>query len=79
MSTMKFETETEILQKVEQMLEQKDQQKIDLSKHKSEIYEHVQSKIKQLTQAYSPKLTVLGQQLEQLEEKVHKIAETRND
>ena len=61
------------------MFQQKETQKIDLSRHKSEIYDHVQNKLKQITQAYSPKFTNINQQIEQIEEKLQKVVDVKND
>ena len=45
----RFEIETDVLAKVEEMMKEKESQQQDLQNHKSEIYEYVQSKMKQVT------------------------------
>ena len=55
----RFEIETDVLAKVEQANNEKESYLQDLNSHKSEVYEYVQNKVKQLTQAYQPKFQTI--------------------
>lgn len=57
--TARYEIENEIVTKLDEKLRERDLDQAELHAFKSEVYDYMQSKIKQLTKAYSPKINLL--------------------
>ena len=51
----------------------------DMHQFKQEMYEYMQTKLKQLSESYSPKFTSLFKQVEALEETMRRINDLNND
>lgn len=51
----------------------------EICKLKSEMYEYVQGKLKQVTRVYSPKLQQLCSQIDSCEERVRQLSDSSND
>ena len=78
-SSTRFETETEIMGKAQQLVEENLKQLPDHAAIKSEVYEYVQSKLKQLATSNTLKFTTARQQIESLEERVKNLGDLNND
>ena len=65
--------------KLDEKLRERDLDQGELHTFKSEVYDYLQSKLKQLTKAYSPKINHLYKQFEALEEKLRQVNDINND
>lgn len=81
LQTTRFELENQILSKVDDKLRHETDRLggSDLHSFKQEVYEYMQSKLKQLTKTYSPKFSQLFKQVESLEDKLRSMNDLNND
>lgn len=78
--TSKFEIENEIAGKLDEKLKGYEPlNAAEMHTFKSEVYDYLQSKLKQITKAYSQKFTQLFKQVETNEEKVRQMNDINND
>lgn len=78
--TAKFEIENEIAGKLDEKLRGWEPQgSAEMNTFKSEIYNYLQSKLKQITKSYSSKFTQLFSQVETTEGKLREMNDLNND
>ena len=78
--TAKFEIENEIAGKLDDKLKGCEPQgSADMHNFKSEVYNYLQSKLKQLTKTYSAKFTQVFSQVETAEGKLREMNDLNND
>ena len=68
--TARFEIETEIMSRLDEKLQHAQNDQHDKNSIKSELYDYLQSKLKQMSKAYQTKFTQLFKQSEATEERI---------
>ena len=78
--TAKFEIENEIAGKLDDKLKGYEPEgSAIMHSFKSEVYDYLQSKLKQITKSYSSKFTQIFKQVETNDEKLREINDLNND
>jgi len=75
----RFEIENGVLAKVDEKIASRSQEHSEIHSLKSEVYDYMQSKLKQVTSSYSPKFTQLFKKVEALDEKFRTFNDLNND